>query len=104
MPAAAAYVGTLFGATGATATAVGGVAIGSAVAYGANALLNKPKFNMPPNPLLGQSKIDQAQQDAEAQARKRASIAGGLQSTVGTSEAGSALNPTTLQNKTLLGA
>jgi hypothetical protein len=84
------------------------VAEASAVAEGASALTtlaNGPgRINVPPSPSGVGS--DQAVVDAEQKELQRRQAAGGLASTAGTpgGQAGAVLNPSTISNKSLLGA
>ena len=99
----AAGIGSFLAANAGTVSAVAAgtsAAVGVASAAGA---FGRPKV-APPSPVLSQASIDQGQQCAQENALRRQSIAGGLNSTVGTGgEAGQMLNPANLGSKSLLG-
>ena len=97
---------------GAAAGAGGGITAGE-VSAGAAVLgagtaaysaLSAKKPVIPPSPVNAVS-TDQSVEDAQANAMRRQSIAGGLSSTVGTSggQAGTILNPANMGGKSLLG-
>jgi hypothetical protein len=88
----------------ATVAEVGATAVEAGAVYaGASSLSKKP--NMPPSPVIPQAQVDQQTQQAENMARQRQSVAGGINSTVGTSggQSGQILNPQNMQGKSLLG-
>lgn len=60
---------------------------------------------IPPSPVIPAAQVDQAQQEAENNAKKRQQLSGGITSTIGTAggQAGSMLDPGTFGGKTLLG-
>lgn len=57
---------------------------------------------IPPQPFMQPAEVDQRTQDAEAEARRRQNGAAGIESTLGAGQSGM-LNPSTIQQKTLLG-
>jgi hypothetical protein len=69
----------------------------------AKALTTHPR--MPPSPVIPESVVNTDVQGAQEAAQRRESIAGGIQSTVGTAggNAGEQMNPATLGSHTLLG-
>jgi len=93
------------GISAGTVSMAGTAAETAALGIGASSLLGGKKPIMPPSPVLSQQKQDLSQQQVEENAMRRQSIAGGMNSTVGTigGQAGSMLNPTTMSGKTLLG-
>lgn len=103
-PAAAATTGIL--GTGITA---GQLAAGASVVGAAGSLastLGGRRPVMPPSPTMAQQTIDEGAQQAQEMANQRQSIAGGINSTVGTGnggQGGSMLNPGNMGGKTLLG-
>ena len=115
MATALAAIGSFFwtGATAATATTAAtagglttaGTIAASAAASAAAGALTRGNIAIPPNPFMPQAQVDQTTAEAEAAARKRQGIQGGLDSTIGTSGggAGGMLNPTSLGTKSLLG-
>ena len=102
---AADAAGVSAGTVSAVGTAAEGVAGSVATGLAANAIIGRPKPLMPPSPVQTAQQQDQSQQNVEENLMRRQSIAGGLNSTVGTSggQAGTMLNPSTLGQKTLLG-
>jgi hypothetical protein len=91
------------GETAVTAAEVGSAAATAAGAYTALSAGKRPV--MPPSPLLPQSQQDLSVQDAEANAQRRQSIAGGINSTVGTQggQGGAAMDQSNSGGKALLG-
>ena len=79
------------------------LAVGTGVAT--NALMAGKRPAMPPNPVMGQQQQDEAEEQAQQNALRRQSIAGGINSTVGTSggQAGQVLDPANMSGKSLLG-
>ena len=76
------------------------------VAGAATAVASAPKApRIPPSPVIPPEQVDQGAAAAEADARKRQQLAGGIASTVGTSggEAGAVMNPATMSGHSLLG-
>lgn len=97
-------------AGGAAAAGIGTtIAEASAIATGASALYTLSqgagRINVPPVP-VNQPQVDQSVANAQQQQLQRMQAAGGLQSTVGPgmSQGGAVLNPTTLSQRSLLGA
>jgi hypothetical protein len=99
---------------GGTAATTSGLAAGAAVGIdtlaGAGvsaglgaALARKP--TLPPSPVIPQAQQNEQIQNQALEAQKRASIAGGIESTVGTpgGQAGQMLDPANLGQRTLLG-
>ena len=76
-----------------------------AISAASNKILGGPRPVMPPSPVISQQQQDLSAQQAEQNAMRRQSVAGGMNSTVGTSggQAGSMLNPSNMGGKTLLG-
>ena len=87
-------------AAGTAAEGLAGIAATSALQ---GALTKRPVI--PPSPVMAQAQIDQSTEQAEQNAQRRQSIAGGINSTIGTSggQAGQMLNPANMGGKTLLG-
>lgn len=102
---AADAAGISAGTVSAAGTAAEGLAGSLAAGAATNALYGAKKPVMPPSPVMGQQQQDVSTREAEENAQRRQSIAGGMNSTVGTSggQAGAMLNPANLGNKTLLG-
>jgi len=93
-------------ATAATQAGILTIAETAAAASAVYSLANQPKIGMPPSPLLNPLTQDISVHQAEQEERSRQQSRAGIVSTLGTpgGEQGSALNPTTLSQKSLLGA
>lgn len=92
---------TVSAAGTAAETAAGAVATGVAT----NAIMGGKRPIMPPSPVQGAQQQDLSVQNAEADAQRRQSIAGGINSTVGTQggQEGAMLNPGNMAGHSLLG-
>lgn len=101
----AAALSSVFASAGPVATAASAVSAGVGIAGAVGAFGNKRPV-MPPSPMISQASVDQSAEEAQQQAKQRQAIAGGINSTVGTAggQAGAILNPSTMGQKTLLGA
>jgi len=100
----AAGAGAWIAGNAATITAVAGAAGAAVGVAGQLGAFGGPKLT-PPSPVLSQSGVDQGQQAAEQNALRRQSIAGGIDSSVGTAggQAGQMLNPANMGAKSMLG-
>jgi hypothetical protein len=101
--ATGAYGGAL--ASGAAGSLLGGAGIGLGTSFLASRLMGGRRPVIPPSPQMPADQVDQSVQNANEAAMRRESIAGGLQSTIGTPGGGSGqmLNPANMGGKTLLG-
>jgi hypothetical protein len=82
--------------------ALGSLILGAGTA--AYSLTNQKKPLLPPSPLPSVQNQDESTQQAEENAMRRQSIAGGIESTIGTPGGqGGMMNPGNLGGKTLLG-
>lgn len=102
---AAADAGISDAAVSAGGYAVESGATAAAVGYGESKLMGGKRPIMPPSPLQGVQQQDESVQKAEQDAQRRQSIAGGINSTVGTpgGQGGQVLNPGNMSSHTLLG-
>lgn len=106
----AALFGSEFGVFGAGSAAAGvasgvGVAAGVASVAGQLGAFGRRGPIIPPQPQMTPQQVDASTQAAEANAMHRESIAGGIESTIGTAggAAGELLNPQISGTKQLLG-
>lgn len=105
MGAIVAGAGALFSSLSAGEVAAGAGLLSAGVGA-AGALAGRRGVTMPPSPVIPQAAVNQGAQAADENSQQRASIAGGLQSTVGgpgATQAGFVMDPGNMQRNTLLG-